>query len=184
MTRWFLLYAVFAACGSSGDRPGDDDAPTPGITDTWIGTATYTLEYTGAPGFTNTKVTHAEVTWTFDETRGSHVPSGTVDFSEIGSYDNPPGPPCQLGASYSGPIDPSSSNLMIDETTYAGIGVEINAIVLRTDSCNGMDNFPTPLQWMPSRQGDIAGDSIDLDETSPAGGDSTQHVEYHYTKQR
>lgn len=158
-----------------------------GADDIWTGTAIYTLTNNDTPGITNTQVTRAEVTWTFDEELGSHVPSGTVEYSETGSYDNPPGPPCQITASYTGSIDPSFSSLVINLANgmYAGAGTEINVVFPRTDSCQGTDMFPRQLIWMPSKQGeiDLDNDSIDLDETSPAGAGTTQHVEYHYVKQ-
>lgn len=184
MTRWILLVCVLlAACGAGG--ADDDDGPPGDSSDVWVGTATYTLENNATPGITNTQITHAEVTWTFDAERGSHVASGTVEFTETGMYDNPPGPPCQISASYTGPLDPFASSLMVDFDSYAGSGVELNVMVARTDSCQGTTMFPIQLMWMPSKNGPLGldGDTIDLDETSPAGAGTTQHIEYHYTLQ-
>ena len=179
MTRRLCLMFALAACAD--DPTNGLPQPDPfGGDDVWTGTAEITLE-TAFEGFTSTKVTHADVTWTLDEAAGYHVPSGTVSYTEDTSYDNSPNPPCLVTASYTGAIDPSSSSLFLDADSYAGVGIELNVPITVVDSCNGANLTPTQLTWFgPSSMGVLAGDTIDFEATMPAGADTTQTSSYHF----
>lgn len=157
-----------------------------GDEDVWVGTSEVRVEYTGPDiGFANLTVTRATVTWTLDEELGFHVPSGTVDYTRTGAYDNSPNPPCTVSASYTGAIDPITSSLVVNDAIYAGVGVELNVPITIVDSCQGTRVEPTQLSWMPSKMGPIEDDEIPTIQLSEAitSGDITQTVNYRYTKQ-
>ncbi len=182
MTRRLCLMFAIAACADQPTNGLPQPGP-PGGDDVWTGTSEITLENVVEGFSTSTKVTRADVTWTFDDTVAFHVPSGTLRYTEDASYDNSPNPPCVVTARYEGPIDPSQSSLFLDDDSYVGVGIELTPVTV-VDSCNGTMPTETTLNWFGPRvsMGVLVGNSIDFEGTEPAGSGTTQTSRYHFER--